>query len=739
MNAGDTNSRKSRIRPDVFVEADAASGCTADTRPDTPPEAPNRDDGAADVPPTVREASPHMTAGVPQNGSSTSFVNKPRPVSGVTAPNAPARTAATVFEPPMPPTNAGIPDAVGRGLPPNPAPGLSGWAESPQAEQSVPDSSWPRIKGFELVKMLGSAGQGDVFLARDVELQSDVAIKVPKSLNTEAREQFVNEARALARVRHRNIVGIRSYGCEGDKVYFVMDVVRGPDAAALVRIFRDAKAHRLDADKVLQLAGVDPVLQSPELRRAASQSQPYYRLVATWMAEAAEGLYAAHRANIYHRDVKPSNLLLERDGRMMVSDFGLARSSEEVSRSGSLGVTGTYPYIPPERALGEWARVDHRADIWALGATLYEFLAYQRAYTRGGKEVLKDIVGKDPVPPRNVVGATPTALEAICLKAMHRDPDSRYPTAAEMAADLRNWAVGRKPKPIGLYAMFGIAAVVLGVGGILYASPEARVMGERWYKALIAGNDSQNPTPAPRIAEDPHKQVTNQPESESKKDSEDDPSKDAPPQNQAVESDRSEEPTTTQPGARELPATNVTVDSTQPGMPIDVTPPPPSSPRVFLAFNEDLNAAPEDATPPRAGGAVQRRLEAILRESEIELVHPISSPEYWIEEDAITSAAASGANLVVIGEVEAAPVETRMLSSGVQQQMWNVRIRVRLLEIRSEFGREIVEKVLLNREYSPDKPVSRRPERAYGGDLMKHANEAGADVLEALEAMKVAQ
>jgi serine/threonine protein kinase len=747
MNAKDSNSRKTE-RGTGSAGASGASGAearsTSATAFTSPPEklggAPSAekkapvassaapdDSAAAGIPPTVREAAP---AALNSSSGESSATRRPSgKSSGASAPRASyaAVTFPTAAEPPLPPTN-GAARLSARPLPDCPVPELSRWAEALQAPPSNPDSAWPRLDGFELIAKLGSAGQGDVYLARDRELQADVAIKVPKSLNAEAQEQFLSEARALAKVRHRNIVGIRRFGRSGQQVFFVMDVVRGPDAAALVRVFRDAKAHRLDAARILQLAGVDPVLQSPELRRAASQSQPYYRLAATWIAEAAEGLYAAHRADIYHRDVKPSNLLLERDGRLMVSDFGLAKSSEEVSRSGGLGVTGTYPYIPPERALGEWARVDHRADLWALGATLYEFLTYQRAYPRGGKEVLQDIVAKDPIPPRNVIGAVPAALEAICLKAMARDPDGRYPTAADMAADLRAWAAGRKPKPVGWLVLLGIAAVVLGGAAALYESPAARVRCEQWLSAIAARMDSpaQPPrdpklgdVPEPKPEQDGVPAATSQPAS-----------RPADPQPTGESGDPAKPEG---PQAGDGAETNDKPPFVDPPLPPDdkppVDPPVPSAPRVFLAFSEDLNAAAGDPTPPRAGGKSQSRFADRLQEAKIDMVYAGAAPADWNEPAAIAAAAAAGANFVLFGTVRAVPLETKALSSGVAQQTWDVRLKVRLIEIQAESGRVSVRKVWLDREYPPPQAVSRKPESSFGGDVMKQANEACADVL----------
>ncbi|GMU20410.1 MAG: hypothetical protein AMXMBFR13_05070 [Phycisphaerae bacterium] len=143
----------------------------------------------------------------------------------------------------------------------NPFPGLSHWGaavqHAPDATTKAPATpSWPSIDGFEIRSRLGGDGQGDVYAARDQALQVEVAIKVPKSLTPAAQEQFLREARALARVEHANIVRIRSFGRDGHRVYFVMDVISGPNAAQLVRLFRQGKAHKRSSEEILRLASV---------------------------------------------------------------------------------------------------------------------------------------------------------------------------------------------------------------------------------------------------------------------------------------------------------------------------------------------------------------------------------------------------------------------------------------------------------------------------------------------------
>src|SRR6185312_1931530 len=164
----------------------------------------------------------------------------------------------------------------------------------------------------------------------------------------------------------------------------------------------------------------------------------------------AEGLDRAHSEGIIHYDVKPSNMMLAADGRMMLGDFGLAtlRDKQAANNASCVGTPG---YLAPE-LLAAWAarsgtsETDSRVDIWGLGLTLYEFLTYKPAFDGTVPRVLRAIATADPIAPRDVVWDTPPGLELICLKAMKRNPDDRYGRASEMAEDLREWLSGRGPE-----------------------------------------------------------------------------------------------------------------------------------------------------------------------------------------------------------------------------------------------------------------------------------------------------
>lgn len=303
----------------------------------------------------------------------------------------------------------------------------------------------PEIEGFTLKEEIGAGGMGRVFLAHDHQLDKDVAIKVLRSVDPEATEQLQREARAAARLEHPNIVQVSRFEKMGRDGFYVMQFVRGMDGSKLTKAFESAGAHQLSAEAILKTAHVDPRRSPAELRELMSpEKNAYYRLVAYWVAGVADGLERAHAEGVLHRDIKPSNLLLSEDGRMMVTDFGLAARPADRQGSGRARV-GTPRYLSPER-VADWASFsdelqagDVRADIWSLGGVLFEFLTYRPAYRGTVADVLRGITTESPQAPTTLVWSVPEQLGEICLKAMARRPDDRFNKPADMAECLRGW------------------------------------------------------------------------------------------------------------------------------------------------------------------------------------------------------------------------------------------------------------------------------------------------------------
>jgi hypothetical protein len=171
-----------------------------------------------------------------------------------------------------------------------------------------------------------------------------------------------------------------------------------------------------------------------------SSGAGYFDAVARMLAGVADALGYAHQQGVVHRDIKPANLLLSPDGRLSLNDFGLARMLEEPGMTMTGEFVGTPAYMSPEQIAAGRAPLDHRTDIYSLGATLYEMLTLRPPFTAERRDqMIAQIIHKEPRPPRAVNRKVPVDLETICLKAMEKDPDRRYQTAAALADDLRRY------------------------------------------------------------------------------------------------------------------------------------------------------------------------------------------------------------------------------------------------------------------------------------------------------------
>jgi serine/threonine-protein kinase len=279
----------------------------------------------------------------------------------------------------------------------------------------------PEIPGHEVLGRIGRGGMGIVYRARDVRLGRVVALKTlaeARYATGEQVERFLDEARAVARLQHPNIVGIHAIGEHEGQPYLSLEYVDG-----------DSLARRL-AD-------------GPMAPRAAAE------LIETL----ARAIDAAHRAGVVHRDLKPANVLMTADGVPKVGDFGLAKLMDsESARTWSGQVLGTPSYMAPEQAEGHSGRAGPPADVYALGAILYQALTGRPPFLGDSAlETLKLVAGTDPVPPTRLRPGVPRDLETICLKCLEKDPSRRYESAAAMADDVRRFLDGRPiaARPVG--------------------------------------------------------------------------------------------------------------------------------------------------------------------------------------------------------------------------------------------------------------------------------------------------
>ena len=281
---------------------------------------------------------------------------------------------------------------------------------SEYSQQSSTCGSSRILSHFELCRLIGMGAFGAVWLARDLELKREVAVKVPlqEILNDQKREMFLREAQAVAQLRHPNIVQVYEVGRDGEQLFIVSQFIDGVTL----------KAHR--------------------------ESHGYCPGdAAALCARLADALDHAHEQGIVHRDLKPSNILLDAAGEPHITDFGLAKwDAADVTWTRAGEVLGTPAYMSPEQACGDACHVDRRCDIYSLGVILYELLAGEPPFTGEIHTVLSKVMHVEPMPLRRRDRRVPRDLETICLKAMAKRPQERYVTAAELAADLRRFVAG---------------------------------------------------------------------------------------------------------------------------------------------------------------------------------------------------------------------------------------------------------------------------------------------------------
>ncbi len=255
---------------------------------------------------------------------------------------------------------------------------------------------------YQLTERIAVGGFGQVWKAFDPELERQVAIKIPKRLNGQSTDSFLDEARKVASLKHPGIVTVHDVGKENGYTFIVSDLIDGTDLAQKIRNDR------------------------PSMSEAV-------RLV----AQAAEHLHFAHEQGFVHRDVKPANILLDQSGKVFIADFGIAVTKDD-SRKNS-GSQGTLAYMAPEQLAGENHLVDARTDVYALGVVLFELLTGQHPFTATTPLAMREqILFRQPTPLRKVDSSIPSELDAICLKCLSKHPADRYGTAHDLSVELQN-------------------------------------------------------------------------------------------------------------------------------------------------------------------------------------------------------------------------------------------------------------------------------------------------------------
>jgi WD40 repeat protein/serine/threonine protein kinase len=376
-----------------------------------------------------------------------------------------------------------------------------------------------RLGDYRILREVGRGGMGVVYEAEQVSLGRHVALKVlpPHALlNRTYLERFRREAKAAARLHHTNIVPVFGVGEEGGVHYYAMQYIPGEGLDRVLqdlRCLRSAPAEAPSAGSVAHglLTGqfvaptaaenlppparldAEPTSRVEPRSSALSAGGPeaeYFRRVAGIGAQVADALAYAHRQGVLHRDVKPSNLLLDAQGTVWITDFGLAKAegANELTEAGD--IVGTVRFMAPERFDG---RSLPQSDIYSLGLTLYELLTLRPAFDDTNKgRLIEKVLHEPPVPPRRLDARVPRDLETVVLKCLAKEPAGRYATAEALADDLRRfladrpirarrvsgteqvWRWCRRNPVVAALAGAVAAALVAGTGLSTYFALEAR-------------------------------------------------------------------------------------------------------------------------------------------------------------------------------------------------------------------------------------------------------------------------
>ncbi|HXY33035.1 MAG TPA: serine/threonine-protein kinase [Planctomycetaceae bacterium] len=346
-----------------------------------------------------------------------------------------------------------------------------------QAQETAP----ARLGEFRIVREIPGGGMGRVYEAIQEPLGRRVAVKTIRGdrLSPQVRARFLREQTVLASLHQTHIVPIHTAGQSGELQYFVMPYIEGVTLHQIVETVKlehsqspgartptvaKLASRRLDSTV---LGGGNGTTAPPADRHAATSTPPlqrirlsmdYFRSIAKVILDAAEAFHHVHGLQILHRDLKPSNLMVDTAGQCWIIDFGLAAYQHDGAHSSSAPdaagsdvshlyrrltiAEGQGPGTPPYMAPEQWRKehVDARTDVWGLGVTLYEMLTLRQAFAgKSHDEIRRKVESEDPTAPRRVVSDMPRDLEAVCLKALKKDPAARYQTAKELAADLQRW------------------------------------------------------------------------------------------------------------------------------------------------------------------------------------------------------------------------------------------------------------------------------------------------------------
>ncbi len=311
------------------------------------------------------------------------------------------------------------------------------------------------ILHYKILKKLGEGGMGVVYLAEDTKLKRNVAIKfLPHqiSANKEERKRFEIEAQAAASLNHPNVATIYAIEESDDQVFIVMEYIDGKE---LKHFVETGHAPSLPIDNVINYA-----------------------------IQIADGLEAAHKKGIVHRDIKSQNIMITNDGKVKIMDFGLAKVSG-TSKLTQIGTTiGTIAYMSPEQTKGD--EVDHRTDIWSFGVVLYEMITGKMPFKGDyDQAVIYSILNEEP----ENISEINEGLKHIISKSLEKNPDDRYKSAGEIANELRTLKNGgiikiKANRSTLLWTVSAVILIIISAAFYLFMSTSKSVLNTNMIKSI---------------------------------------------------------------------------------------------------------------------------------------------------------------------------------------------------------------------------------------------------------------
>ncbi|MBN1421363.1 MAG: protein kinase, partial [Planctomycetes bacterium] len=343
--------------------------------------------------------------------------------------------------------------------------------------------SFRALGDHTLLHQIGRGGMGIVYEAWQNSMDRRVALKVlPSGLSADTKTlaRFLREAKVAGKLQHPNIVSVHGIGVDQGTPFYSMEFVEGETLAQILARWRRAGGREQAGGEATRVFGSDDF------------DLTYHTNLAKAFAGVAEGLQHAHANGIIHRDIKPSNLILDREGRLRILDFGLARLEGQESLTLSGDFLGTPLYMSPEQARRRKVAIDHRTDVYSLGATMYEMLTWNPPFKgRDHRDTLSRIIEDDPVAPRRLAPAVPGDLETIVLKCLRKDAADRYGTAEALAQDLRRFVRGDpiEARPLTALEVFVRQArrhvLKAGIGALVVLLAVVTILFVRQYRVNL--------------------------------------------------------------------------------------------------------------------------------------------------------------------------------------------------------------------------------------------------------------